>query len=70
MCDLGSGQLGPSQAASEEDGNHGVIALSPECRTVENRKESRSLFHCELIANPGSMVLGAFHPVYSGREVG
>jgi hypothetical protein len=41
VCDLGCGQLGALQVASEEDGNHGVVTLAAEYRTVEDGKSAR-----------------------------
>ena len=69
VCDLGCSQLGAPQAASEEDGNHGVVTLAAECRTVEHGKECPALFRGEPIANPGSMLLRTFDTADSGREV-
>jgi hypothetical protein len=61
VFDSERGCLGPSEAASEKHGDHGIVALAPQIPTLKYRQEPSALFGRQPIANPHSMFLNAFN---------
>jgi hypothetical protein len=61
--------LRPPEAATEEDGNQGVVPLTHQTSVIEGGKKSLPLFSGQPIADPDAVLLDTLDSAGSGREI-
>jgi hypothetical protein len=69
MFERHSREFRASESASEEDGDHGVVALAPDRISVKNGEEPLALVACQPVAETHAMLLRSFHPADAGGQI-
>ena len=57
------------QTASEEDGDHGLVAFTSHCAAIKDSEEPLTLFARQPVTEEHAMLFRALHSADSGGEV-
>lgn len=62
-------EFSPAQSASEQDGDHGVVALTPDRAAIKDGEEPFALFARQPVAEAHAMLFRPFYPTDPGSQI-